>query len=97
MASCVPVGASKWVGASLSSRARKDHGNKDCKASDKSPAENAFSEVLSSSAGTSQVSRSVFSPSSDTSGHGFWGELASAARKNIARSRHCLIDFDHGS
>ena len=53
----VPVGAWKWVGASRSSRARNSHGSNDISASERSPAERSFSEVLSYSAGTSQSSR----------------------------------------
>ena len=52
---------------------------------DKSPAENDFSDVLSSSAGTNQRSRCAASASSDRSGHGLSEAAFSAPRKNITR------------
>ena len=88
----VPVGASKCVGASRSSRARKSHGNSAISASDRSPAEKSFSDVLSNNAGTSHASLVSTSAASERSGQG----SPSAARRNITRSRHCLSALDHG-
>ena len=89
----VPVGASKCVGASRSNRVRRSHGKRAISASERSPAENSFSEVLSNSAGTSQSSLVAASAASDRSGQG----SPSAARRNITRPRHCVSALDHGS
>src|SRR4051812_46950455 len=89
----VPVGASKWVGASRSSRARKSHGSSVINASERSPVENSFSEILSYNAGTSQFSLAADSAASERSGQ----PSPSAMRRNMMRSRHCFSDFDHGN
>src|ERR1700761_4751905 len=91
----MPVGASKWVGASLSSRARNSHGNSVISASDRSPDETSFNDNLSNKAGTSQSSRRAASASSDRSGQE--DSSPSALRKNITRSRHCFDGFDQGN
>ena len=89
----VPVGASKCVGASRSSRARNSHGNSAISASERLPGESSFNEILSYSDGTSQFSLSAASAASDRS-----GQLSpSALRRKVTRSRHCFRDFDHGS
>src|SRR5690349_12761109 len=89
----VPVGASKCVGASRSRRERKSQGNKFSSASERSPAEKSFSEVLSWSAGTNQSAAAAISPESERSGQ----FSPSALRRKVTRSRHCFDDFDQGN